>query len=451
MAAALRAALLWVPLAAAAQGLAAPAVRLQEDPFRRLQRVEAGAMASSWSSLPDTAGCADADRRIDGHAQLQASDPDVARTVRTGSFDLIDPRLRAQADATLQWGCAFGQAAVQYQLGNRDGDAFWSADGSALAWQIGAHWRLAGGLIAHHWGPAWDGSLILGTRARPFPNLLLEADSGPLQDSRFWFWLGRVQFSSFLGVLNGDRGDIRDPRLIGMRLVVQPWPQLQIGASRTMQIGGEGRDNSLRAFLRAFLGRDNDCSASNCSDQPGNQLGGFDLRWDLSWALPGVSLYGQLIGEDEAASLPSKYMYQAGADWRGPLGVLFAEWADTKAGAYGVAYNHFIYTDGYRHRGQPIGHWTDGDAQVATIGGLASSLFGGQGLAVVRFGKLNNAQANPTWPKSDLWSGSLQWRTELGRQVRLSVALDHLRLSAQPPGASRSDTRLQLQIEGWLP
>jgi hypothetical protein len=218
-----------------------------------------------------------------------------------------------------------------------------------------------------------------------------------------------------------------------------------------MQIGGEGRDNSLRTFLRAFLGRENDCSGSDCSDQPGNQLGGFDLRWDLSWMVPGVAVYGQLVGEDEAANLPSKYMYQAGADWRGRDGVLFAEWADTKAGAYGVAYNHFLYTDGYRHRGQPLGHWTDGDAQVATIGALAPSLFGGQGLAVVRFGKLNNADANPTWPKSDLWSGSLQWRIDLDRQARLSVALDHVRLSADAPGASRSDTRLRLQIEGWLP
>ena len=102
-----------------------------------------------------------------------------------------------------------------------------------------------------------DGSLILGTRSRLFPNLLVEADSGPLQDSKLWFRLGRVRFSSFVGLLDRPRNDIDNPRLIGMRLVLQPWPQLQLG------------------------------------DQPGNQLGGFDLRWDLSSLLPGLSVYGQ--------------------------------------------------------------------------------------------------------------------------------------------------------------
>ena len=152
---------------------------------------------------------------------------------------------------------------------------------------------MAGGLIAHQWGPAWDGSLILGTRSRLFPNLLVEADSGPLQDSKLWFRLGRVRFSSFVGLLDRPRNDIDNPRLIGMRLVLQPWPQLQLGASRAMQLGGRGRDNSLWRFRRAFIGRDNQCNANGCGDQPGNQLGGFDLRWDLSSLLPGLSVYGQ--------------------------------------------------------------------------------------------------------------------------------------------------------------
>ena len=441
---ALRCAIVGLAAVAPAQGASAQGLShstLQPDPFSRLQQIDAGTIASSWSSLPDTRDCSDGDRRAAAHAQAQAADADVARTVRTGSFDLIDARLRLQLDATLQWGCVFGQAAVQRQLG--DDAAFWSADGSALAWQIGAHWRVAGGLIAHQWGPAWDGSLILGTRSRPFPNLLVEADSGPLQDSKLWFWLGRVRFSSFVGLLDGPRSDFDNPRLIGMRLVLQPWPQLQLG--------GRGRDNSLRSFLRAFIGRDNECDANGCADQPGNQLGGFDLRWDLSSLLPGVSVYGQMVGEDEAASLPSKYMVQLGTDWRGAAGVLFAEWADTRAGDDGVAYNHGIYTDGYRHRGQPLGYWTDGDAQLATLGGLATSLLGGQGLAVARYGRLNHADASPTWPKADIWSASLQWRHDLDRHTRLSIALDHLRLSHYTPGATRSDTRLRLQIEGWLP
>jgi hypothetical protein len=51
-------------------------------------------------------------------------------------------------------------------------------------------------------------------------------------------------------------------------------------------------------------------------DQPGNQLGGIDMRWSLPWAP--VALYMQAIGEDEADLMPSKYLGIGGAEvWGG--------------------------------------------------------------------------------------------------------------------------------------
>ena len=48
-------------------------------------------------------------------------------------------------------------------------------------------------------------------------------------------------------------------------------------------------------------------------------------------------------------------------------------------------------------------------------------------------------------------SASLQWRRNLNRHTRLSLALYQLRLSSDTPGATRSEARLRLQLEGWLP
>jgi hypothetical protein len=436
-------------------GLADTQVRLQEDPFRRLQAIDAGRTASTWSSLPDSTAC-----RSDSHGEVAhgalLAEPDNAVENRTGSFDLIDPRYRAQIDATVHRGCVYGQLAVQSQVG-QDGD-FASMDGSALSWQISPHWRLGAGLIARQWGPAWDGSLILSPAARAFPSVALDAASGTLSDSKWWWWLGQVQFSGVLGQLESDRGDVPKPWLMGMRLVLRPWDWLELGASRTMQLGGEGRDNSLKSFLKAFLGRDNNCDGSDCSNQPGNQLGGFDARLNLDAWLPGVALYGQMIGEDgrpEWYPVPAKNMHQAGAEWRRNDALVFAEWTDSTAGQTGIAYNHSIYTDGYRYKGRPLGHWADGDSNVWTAGGLLKDLAGGQALAVARYGTLNEAGVNPTWPPSRLVSASVQWRTVIDRVFGLTIALDHFSLTGRQAAYGSSadtqrDTQLRVQLDAWL-
>jgi hypothetical protein len=265
-----------------------------------------------------------------------------------------------------------------------------------------------------------------------------------------------VDFSAFFGELEEERGDYARPYLMGMRVVVRPWAWLELGASRTSMWGGEGRDNSLTTFFKAVLRQDNGCDGSDCSDQPGNQLAGFDARLSLDRWLPGVALYGQLIGEDsrpDNVPITAKNMYQAGAEWRSDDALVFAEWTDSTAERGGIAYNHFIYTDGYRHKGRPLGHWVDGDSNLWAVGGLLRDLFGGQTLAVLRYGTLNDAGANPTWPASRLSSASLQWRKLFDRVFGLTLALDHVNQSwAQPVGGDSNwrDTQLRVQFDAWL-
>jgi hypothetical protein len=127
----------------------------------------------------------------------------------------------------------------------------------------------------------------------------------------------------------------------------------------------------------------------------------------------------------------------------------FLEWTDSTAKLAGVAYNHHIYIDGYRYRGRPLGHWADGDAAVWTLGGLWRDLAGGQALAVLRYGSLNDAAASPTWPTSRLVNASAQWRTLLMPALRLSLAVDYLSLSGT--AMPRDDTQLRVQLEAWWP
>lgn len=424
-------------------------VRTRPDPFAQWRTLDEGRIASTWSSLPSGRGCSAGARALSGHAMVLTESSQAWQDTQPGPFSLVEPRHRLQLDATGQWGCVFGQLAVQRQIDARGDYGSW--DGSAISWRIDEHWRVGAGRIARHWGPGWDGSLILGTAARPLPSVSLDVASGPLADSELWWWLGDLELSAFFGELEEERGDYSRPYLMGLRLVLRPLRSLELGLSRTAMWGGEGRDNSLQMFWTSVIGRDN--QDGDPSLQPGNGLGGFDARWDVSQWLPGAALYGQMIGEDEAAHLPSKYMFLAGLDWRDRRGMVFAEWTDSTAKLAGVAYNHHIYTAGYRYKGRPLGHWADGDSNLWTAGGLLRDLFGGQALAVLRYGSLNRSGANRSWPDARLSAASLQWRKLFDRDFALTIALDHQELSQTRPGGTRQswrDTQLRVQLDGWL-
>lgn len=439
----------------AAQADPPTAVPTRPDPFQKLGTLDAGRIASTWSSLPSGEGCAPGQANLAGHGRLLVGSADDEQDSPQGPFSLIQPRQRLQLDATGQWGCVFGQVALQQQA-TADGDA-WSWDGTAISWRIDEHWRVGAGRIARQWGPAWDGSLILGTEARAIPSLSVDAASGRLDPDGWWWWLGEVDFSAFFGRLEEERADHARPFLMGLRVVVRPWPWLELGVSRASMWGGEGRDNSFKMFLKAVLSRDNSCYQPGCSEQPGNQLGGYDARLSLDQWLPGVALYGQIIGEDSRPDdipLPAKNMYQAGAEWRRDGALAFVEWTDSAAEFAGIAYNHFIYTDGYRYKGRPLGYWADGDSNLWSAGGLLRDLFGGQALAVLRYGTLNDAGFNPTWPTSRLSSASLQWRKVFDRVFGLTLALDHVELSRTRTGGDDigwRDTQLRVQFDAWLP
>jgi hypothetical protein len=98
-------------------------------------------------------------------------------------------------------------------------------------------------------------------------------------------------------------------------------------------------------------------------------------------------MYGQLIGEDEAGGLPSRFIGLFGLEiWRfggqDPASQrLYMEYADTAAAfyqsspIYNYAYEHGIYRSGYRYYGRSLGHSLDGDGRMLSLGvmGVAAS------------------------------------------------------------------------------
>jgi hypothetical protein len=235
---------------------------------------------------------------------------------------------------------------------------------------------ISGGYLDRWWGPGWDGSLILSSNARPLPAIAIDRNEPTPFDVPVLRWLGPWRLSTFMGQFESDR-DYSHALLFGLRAEIRPHPTLQLAASRTAQWCGEGRPCGLDTFWDLLTGNDND---QPLDEQPGNQLGGFDLRWSWPGGRVPFAAYAQAIGEDEAGSLPSKYLGLVGAEtwgdvlggsWRGHV-----EYADTACGFldaepdFGCAYTNVIYTTGYRYRGRVLGHSMDADGESLGAGAL---------------------------------------------------------------------------------
>lgn len=248
-----------------------------------------------------------------------------------------------------------------------------NVEGSYLAGKLGNQWFIAG-QIPTYWGPGQDGSLIRGDASRPVYGLTLQRAEQKPFETKWLSWAGNWQYQIFGGQLDNYTA-VPDTKLIGMRLTAQPFHYLELGASRVIQWGGEGRPNSLRSLWDAIGGGKDNIEDPGMTD-PSNQLAGVDGRLNLiQWTNLPISFYGQAIGEDEAGGLPSRKLYLAGIDYSSQIKKmpyqLYAEWSDTRTNGEvkNYTYTHHIYKDGYYQHGFPLGHAMGGDGEMYSLGG----------------------------------------------------------------------------------
>jgi len=257
----------------------------------------------------------------------------------------------------------------------------WRADGSYAGFAFG-NWFAAISATDRWWGPGWDGSLALSSSARPIPAITLQRRRALRPGSRWLRWVGPWTMQVLSGQLESDR-DVPNARLFGWRFGFKPLPRLEIGLTRTAQWCGDGRPCDFDTFLDLLSGiRDNPQDSATRENDPGNQLAGFDLRFAFHGLGRPWGFYSQWIGEDEANGLPSAHLAQLGLEtWGTRRGGgsyrVHAEYSETTCSAltdsdpnFRCAYNHTIYTGGYRYRGRAIGHSMDGDGVMLSVGGL---------------------------------------------------------------------------------
>jgi len=392
--------------------------------------------------------------------QLGLSGSENPRVVRT--FEQT-PREEGQATARLDWlGERFTiNLSATVAANPLDGEEF-RPDGTYLGMALG-NWVVTAGWQERWWGPSRDGSLILGTTARPSPGIALQRNNSMPFETKWLSWLGPWSLTTFMNVLD-DQRTIEDALLFGIRGSFRP-PKtgLEIGISRTAQWCGKDRPCSASVFWDLLLGRDNRGVNVDPDQEPGNQLGGFDIRWVLPKQVP-AALYMQWIGEDGrgGGNAIGAWMRQVGVEAWGNIGDFshrsHFEVSDVQCreGGFGFsdpvpncAYEHSIYTTGYRYRNRAIGHGADGDSLSYSLGSTLVQSAGHTWNISLRYMEINRDGApNPRHTLSptpqELTDVQISHERET-RYGRFYAGIGYGRLEDATSGASNSDVSAFLQ------
>ncbi|MEX2474389.1 capsule assembly Wzi family protein [Marinobacter sp.] len=311
------------------------------------------------------------------------------------------------ASLNAQWqGTAWALGLNPSVAADPEDDESYRLDGSYIAATTG-NWVFGAGAINRWWGPGWQSSLILSNNARPIPSVWLNRQDAHAPESDWLRWVGPWQFSVFAGQLEQERA-VADTKLIGMRLTFRPVDGLDIGLSRAIMLGGEGRPENGSTLWNAFIGRDN---GQLGEDDPGNQLGSVDVRYGFAVGAQSMGIYGQMMGEDEAGAFPARKSWLLGLDWTSQLAAhhqqWFVEYTNTLADDFlgdampNITYDHSIYRSGYRYYGRSMAASFGGDAEAITLGAFNFFSGGSNLTATVSYAELNVDGANRTVVTSD--------------------------------------------------
>jgi hypothetical protein len=331
-----------------------------------------------------------------------------------------------------------------------DGDEL-RVDGSHATVQWG-NWLLSANALDRWWGPGHEGSLILSNNARPMPTLMVERAEARPWGPAWLNWLGPWRFSFGISQMENQREDIDSPLFMAWRVVVMPFNKFELGFSRTAQFCGDELECDLEVFGNLLAGNDNVGFDTTEENEPGNQMAGFDIRWNSPIGKLPYAIYGQYIGEDESSYLPAKYLKQLGLEVWTPLvdgGLVqgYFEYASTTCSAntdrgpyYNCAYNQGRFdVEGYRYKGRVVGYTSDRDAENWALGAKYAAADGSLWTATARRSRLNRDDSADvlnsvaTMP-TDYGALELGWKGRLwGEQLSVDLGVQ----ATEPQNAER--------------
>ena len=233
-----------------------------------------------------------------------------------------------------------------------------------------ANWDLTLGKQGLWWGPGEGGALLFSDNAEP----IYMARASRITSFRLpWIfrWLGPMKWDFFFGKLSGNEYPPR-PMIHGEKISFKPTPNLELGFSRTVELGGVGRPLTFQQIWNSYFSVTSPKNETPAND-PGKRTGGFDFNYRVPYVRNWLTLYADSLSDDDPSPLaaprragisPGLYLSRVPAIPKLDLRVE-AVYTDTPSSSIN---GHYIYYDGfyhdlYKNKNNLIGSWVGRQGQ----------------------------------------------------------------------------------------
>jgi len=290
-----------------------------------------------------------------------------------------------------------------------------------------ANWNLSFGKQSLWWSPNDGSALLFSDNAAPI-YMFRASRTTPIVLPWIFRWLGPMKIDAFYGKLSGNEFPAR-PLIHGEKITLKPLPSIELGFTRTAEMGGVGRPLTLGAVWHSYLGVDRSSALQANNENPGKRTGGFDAAWRPPYIGNWLTLKLDMIADDDPSPLanPPRSGYDMGFYMprvpKAPkLDLRFeAINTDLSQGGHFIYYDTF-YHDLYTNKGNLIGSWAGREGmgfQASTtywLGARNSIAFGYRHVKVdadfiPRGGTVNDASARVNYQFGGEWnvSSMVQW------------------------------------------
>ncbi len=233
------------------------------------------------------------------------------------------------------------------------------------------NWQLTFGKQSLWWGPGEGGALLFSDNAEPI-YMFRASRVAPFRLPWLFQWMGPVKFDIFFGQLAGNAFPPR-PLIHGEKISFKPTPNLELGFSRTVEMGGVGRPLTLRALWNSYTSVTSSKTETPASD-PGKRTGGFDFSYRFPFVRNWVTLYADSLADDDPSPLaaPQKAGVSPGIYFPripgAPKLELRVEAVYTAAPTHVSSRGQYIYFDTFYHdlytnKKNIIGSWIGREGQ----------------------------------------------------------------------------------------
>jgi hypothetical protein len=149
-------------------------------------------------------------------------------------------------------------------------------------------WDMSLGKQSLWWGPGEGSSFLISDNAEPMYMFRVNRIV-PIELPWIFHRLGPMKVDAFFGQLAGNEFP-PGPVLHGEKISFKPTVNLELGFTRTVELGGAGRPLTLNRFFRSYfvLGYVDNATSAN---SPGIRDGGFDLAYRVPFLRDWLTVY----------------------------------------------------------------------------------------------------------------------------------------------------------------